>query len=106
MSGKELNYNYFHMFVPEKPLNVKESGLKPDEKGCVLRGHLAKKNWVGQKQLRFFELYKTGQLKYFKDITDHKGTILIGKTSNLRKTGRNEITFLSLGKKDKEYVLV
>ena len=45
-------------------------------------------------------------MKYFKDLNEHKGTIMLGKASNIRKTGRNEITFLNVGKKDKEYVLL
>ena len=67
---------------------------------------MAKKNWLGQKQLRYFELYKNGELRYYKDLNDHKGTIILGKTSNLRKTGRTEITFFSEGNKAKEYKLL
>ena len=61
----------------------------PDEKGILLKGHLLKKNWYGNKQLRHFELYPSGELKYYKDVTNYKGSIMLGPESNIRKTGRN-----------------
>ena len=39
-------------------------------------------------------------------MKEHKGTIVLGPSSNLRKTGRTEITFFSEGNKAKEYKLL
>ena len=43
----------------------------------ILKGHLVKKNWYGCKQLRFFELYENGLIKYYTPIKDftfhHRG---------------------------------
>lgn len=45
-----FNYNYFHMFVPNKDVKPeKKGGLEADAKGIVLKGHLQKKNWYGNK---------------------------------------------------------
>ena len=45
----------------------------------ILKGHLIKKNWYGSKQLRFFELYQNGLVKYYTPIKDftfhHRGDI-------------------------------
>ena len=44
-------------------------------------------------------------MRYYKDITDYKGTIVIGGATNVRKTGRAQIT-LNCERKNKEYVLI
>ena len=49
-----------------------------DRDRCVFKGCLMKKNWYGNKQLRFFELYKNGELKYFTKEYDYKGSITLG----------------------------
>ena len=54
---------------------------------------MKKKHWYGNKQkLMFFELHKQGELRYYKHITNHKGTIVIGAATNIRKTRRTQIT--------------
>lgn len=60
--------------------------------GVVLKGHLLKKNWYMNKQLRYFVLYSHGEIKYYKDEIEPKGTIVLGPNSYIRKTARNEIT--------------
>ena len=79
--------------------------VKPDEKGILLKGHLLNKNWYGNKQLRYFELYPSGELKYYKDITDKRGSIMLGPESNIRKTGRSQLTMFCTNKK-KEYIIL
>jgi len=40
-------------------------GTAVDSKQLVLKGNLLKINWYGSKQLRFFELFSNGELKYY-----------------------------------------
>lgn len=58
-NGQEhtLNLSMFPLFYNEAQPTVQ---FKPDEKGVILKGHLLKKNWMGNRQLRLFELYETG----------------------------------------------
>ena len=49
--------------------------LLSDQVKVVFKGHLQKKNWYGNKQLRFFVLYNDGEIKYYKDMKDYKGSI-------------------------------
>ena len=57
----------------------------------VLKGNLIKKNWYANKQLRFFELYNNGELKYYKDMKDYKGSISIDGTSRILKTAKTTV---------------
>jgi hypothetical protein len=41
--------------------------------------------------LRFFELYQTGDIKYYSDMKNFKGAISIGPNSIVRKTGRTTL---------------
>mgnify|MGYP003707016867 CR=1 FL=1 len=70
-----------------------------------MKGHLCKKNWYGNKQIRFFELYQYGELKYFKDMKDFKGSIRINEHTRVIKVAKTTIkVFCSL--KQKEYTLI
>ena len=71
----------------------------------IAKGSLVKKNWYGNKQVRFFELHNNGELKYYADKRDFKGSIQLGPSSKVRKTAKTTIT-LTCEKKKKEYVLI
>lgn len=70
-----------------------------------MRGKLCKKNWYGNKQLRFFELYRYGELKYYKDLKDYKGSITLGPNSKVIKIAKTTIKMFC-EKKQKDYILV
>lgn len=55
--------------------------------------------------MRFFELQRDGQLKYYEDMDKYKGTIKLGKDSLARKIAKNSIT-LKCEYKNKDYVLM
>jgi hypothetical protein len=55
----------------------------------VCSGILLKKNKFFQKQARLFTLYHEGVIKYYKDFTKLKGTIILDKTTKVLKTSRN-----------------
>jgi hypothetical protein len=59
------------------------------KKNIILKGHLKKKNKFGNKQLRFFELYDNGELRYYKDCSIYKGTLVVGPRSNVHISGKN-----------------
>lgn len=67
--------------------------MLPSEVGyaenIICRGFLLKKNRWFQKQVRYFQLFQTGELKYFKDIKKYKGKIMIGKGTKVVKTAKN-----------------
>jgi len=71
----------------------------------VHKGNLCKKNWYGNKQLRFFELYSDGELKYYKDITEFKGSIKITPSSKIIKEGKSTLLIDDMAKK-KQYVIM
>jgi len=83
------------------------NGFNPlaDENAVVFKGNLCKKNWYGNKQLRFFELYRYGELKYYKDMKDYKGSITLGPDSRVLKMNRTTIK-VYCEKKQKDYILV
>jgi len=69
-----------------------------------------KKNWYGNKQLRFFKLYSTGEILYYKDMTEYRGTIVIGAKTQVIKS-KNNLEFhlkncVKSNKNKDEYVLV
>ena len=68
----------------------------------VLKGYLLKKNPFFVKQLRLFVLHSNGELKYYDDKDGHKGTIIIGPYSNIRKSDKTEIRLFSQNK-NKDY---
>ena len=70
---------------------IKAKPIDPNEE--VIKGNLLKKNWYGNQQLRFFVLYKSGKLIYYKDLTEQKGCLVLGPNCNVRKIGKNEIVF-------------
>jgi hypothetical protein len=72
---------------------------------CVFKGNLCKKNWYGNKQIRFFELYGNGELKYYKDMKDYKGNINLGPDTKVRKTAKTTITIYCERRK-KDFVLI
>lgn len=86
---------------------IRESNLGTVQSGndLVLKGNLLKVNWYGNKQLRFFELYRDGRLKYYADMKDFKGCIQLGSHSMVRKTKKTTIT-LNCNIKKKEYTLL
>jgi|TARA_B110000285_G_C14959042_1_gene530682 hypothetical protein len=58
--------------VKEFDMNKSILGNKSD---IVIRGHLIKKNWrpvFNNKQLRYFELYKNGEVRYYEDTGDKR----------------------------------
>lgn len=61
------------------------------ENEVVMRGQLCKKNWYGNKQIRFFELYRYGELKYYKDIKDYKGSITMSHATKVIKVAKTTI---------------
>lgn len=80
-----------------------------DSNKLILKGNLIKKNWYGLKQLRYFELYGNGDLKYYQDMKDYKGCIYIGKASRVVKTAKTTITLYccdNFKNKSKDYVLM
>ena len=83
------------------------NGFNPlaDENAIIFKGNLCKKNWYGNKQLRFFELYRYGELKYYKDMKDYKGSITLGPDSRVLKMNRTTIKVFC-EKKQKDYILV
>ena len=76
-----------------------------DKNKIILKGNLLKKNRYWKKQLRFFILYQSGELMYYKDMTDFKGSIKVGPTSKVRKTAKTTVS-LTCERKGKEYVLM
>lgn len=76
-----------------------------EQNKVILKGNLVKKNWYGSKQIRFFELYQYGELKYYKDMKDYKGSITLGPNTKIRKTQKTTINIFC-EKKKKEYVLI
>eukprot|EP00347_Sterkiella_histriomuscorum_P019665 403340754 len=68
----------------------------------VCRGYLLKKNRWFQKQCRFFQLFKNGDLKYFKDYK-YKGKITLTKDTKILKAGRNSI---DIPQAEKTYTLI
>ena len=52
--------------------------LLSDQVKIVFKGLLHKKNWYGNKQLRFFVLHNDGEIKYYKDMKEYKGSIQMG----------------------------
>lgn len=68
----------------------------------VCRGYLLKKNRWFSKQLRFFQLLKNGDLKYFKDFK-YKGKLTLTKDTRVVKTGRN---LFEIPQRDKVYTLI
>jgi hypothetical protein len=82
-----------------------ERGTTIDKNKIILKGNLLKKNRWLKKQLRFFILYQNGELMYYKDITDFKGSIKVGPNSKVRKTAKTTIS-MTCERKGKEYILM
>jgi len=85
--------------------NCREISVFKDRNNCIFKGCLLKKNWYGNKQLRFFELYKYGELKYFTKDFDYKGSITLGPNSKIRKSARTTLSVYCEMKK-REYILI
>ena len=85
--------------------NCRETSAFKDRNNCIFKGCLLKKNWYGNKQLRFFELYKFGELKYFTKDYHYKGSIPLGPDSTVRKSARTTLT-IYCEKKKREYILI
>ena len=73
-----------------------------DENKVVLKGNLCKKNRWMVNQVRFFMLYENGDLRYYKDQHEYKGTIKVGLSSKPRKVDKVTI-LLTCEVKKKEY---
>jgi hypothetical protein len=85
--------------VPRKStLNISEFG----NEDIVCRGYLKKKNRWFQQQLRYFQLNKKGDLRYYKDYRP-KGKITLAKDTKVLKTAKNQI---EIPGPNKTYVLV
>ena len=78
------------------------STVKPNH--VVVKGNLSKKNWYGNKQVRYFELFSDGELKYYKDLSEFKGVIQIGPATKVQKEGKASI-LISSEEKKKTYIL-
>ena len=50
-------------------------------------------------------MYANGEIKYYKDFTDYKGSIIIGASSKVRKTAKSTIA-VNCERKGKEYILM
>lgn len=88
--------------------NCREEGemtVFKDRNNCIFKGCLIKKNWYGNKQLRFFELYKYGELKYFTKDYDYKGSITLGPNSKIRKSARTTLS-IHCEKKKRDYTIM
>jgi hypothetical protein len=70
-----------------------------------MKGQLCKKNWYGNKQIRFFELYRYGEIKYYKDMKDFKGSITINHATKVIKVAKTTIK-VYCSKKNKEYTIM
>lgn len=91
---------------------MKIDGLEEQDEGstvqgnrCLWKGNLCKKNWYGNKQIRFFELYSDGEIKYYKDEKEYKGTITIGPSSKIIKEGKSTLLIDCIVKK-KQYTIM
>jgi hypothetical protein len=82
-----------------------ESNPLADENKLMIKGNLCKKNWYGNKQIRCFELYKYGEIKYFKDMKDYKGSININAQTKVVKVAKTTIKIFC-SKKQKEYTIL
>ena len=72
---------------------------------------LLKKNFLGMKQLRYFVLHDNGEMKYSKQIVEHKGTLVLTAQSvvitNEKKTEMTLKNCTNMEKKNKDsYCLV
>ena len=76
-----------------------------DKNKIIIKGNLIKKNRFLNKQLRFFVLYQSGELMYYKDMNEFKGSIKVGPTSTVRKTAKTTVS-LTCERKGKEYILM
>lgn len=85
--------------------NCREMTVFKDRNNCIFKGSLIKKNWYGNKQLRFFELYKYGELKYFTKDYDYKGSITLGPNSKIRKSARTTLSIFC-EKKKRDYIIM
>lgn len=83
-------------------LDLNELGI---ENIVVIKGQLCKRNWYGNKQIRFFELYKSGEMKYYKDMKEYKGSIILNSESKISKVAKTTIKVYCV-KKEKEYMLI
>jgi hypothetical protein len=70
-----------------------------------MTGNLCKKNWYGNKQVRYFELYRNGEMKYYKDVKDYKGSITLSHSSKVIKIAKTTIK-VQCSKKLKDYILM
>lgn len=66
----------------------------------VQQGYLNKRNWLGNEQLRYFELYSSGQIKYYelkKDTRKYKDSAWLDEKTEVQMLG-NAIKFTSAKK--------
>lgn len=61
----------------------------------VRQGDLKKKNEYMIKQTRFFVLSRDGQIKYYKDKTLHRGTVLLCRETRVTKTSRTSFEIVA-----------
>ena len=67
-----------------------------------------KRNWLGKEQLRYFELYSSGQIKYYeskKNEREYKDSAYIDENTIIQ-FAKNQIKFASAKKNRQDYVLV
>ncbi|CDW77165.1 3-phosphoinositide-dependent protein kinase-1 [Stylonychia lemnae] len=88
-----------HRLLPRKSAFLTGEFSQQD---IVCRGFLLKKNRWFNKQLRFFQLQKNGELKYFKDFK-YKGKITLSRDNKILKASRNSFEIPHI---EKTYVLI
>ena len=67
-----------------------------DEQNLVAReGELKKRNEFMMRQTRWFSLTRDGQIKYYKNKTLHRGTILLCKQTRVEKTSKTSFEIVT-----------
>ena len=67
-----------------------QSITKNEELGLIVyQGELKKKNQWSMKQVRTFVLGRDGEMKYYKDKTLYRGSIILCRKTKVIKTSRN-----------------
>ena len=68
---------------------------KEDQNLVVREGMLKKRNEFMVKQARLFVLSRDGLIKYYKDQTLHRGTILLDAATKVKRTGKKSFDIVT-----------
>ena len=66
-----------------------------DENSVVHQGNLKKMNEYYMKQVRMFVLKGNGEMKYYKNETLHRGSIMLDKMSRVIKTSKTSFEIVT-----------